>query len=143
MPTGQLNSFCEVISSRRLKIKLQTGDEGSFPREFEIVGKGIQLVIAIANIQDSQPDFRMAIGEAISDIGVELPEIVAGQSRRVTTIGLGVPKGIHLAEKTTAQITDGVQIQLVQSGFAVLVESRQSWSARGDLDESSVDLGRG
>ena len=121
MPTGQRNSFCEAIPSRPLKIKLQAGDERSFPREFEIVGQGIQLVIAIANIQDSQPDFRMAIGEAISDIGVELPEIVAGQGRRVTAIGLGVPKGIHLAEKTAAQITNGVQIQLVQSGFAVLV----------------------
>jgi len=76
------------------------------PRAGEIVIQieGIQRIILIGNIQETDPDLRGAMQEAIAHVGVGLPKTGITQFRGIAQIALGSPDRLQLAEKAAGQV---------------------------------------
>ena len=67
--------------------------------------------------------------KAITDLGIVLPEIIAGQRSRIAFIGLSRPDGFHFAEEAAAVVKESVKIYLLQRGADIAVRARTEEAA--------------
>ena len=75
------------------------------------------MVILVGQIQDSDLDFHVALGETIAGKEVELPEVAARFVDGKPLVALSPPIGLELAEEAAGQVVIGKKRGLVQGGL--------------------------
>src|SRR5262249_34184486 len=102
------------LSGNNLKVKLETRHQRPFAGQLRIERERIQAVILVGDVQKPNLDLPLPMVEAIANVSVELPEIVAGNVRRVAAIGLLRPDRIKLTEETRGRVVYGEQVNLMK-----------------------------
>src|SRR6185503_2401835 len=96
-----------------LKVEFETGRQGAFARQLGIQRQWVQPIIAVSDVQHANRCFGSAMQKPIADKGIELPEIIARNVRRISLVRLLRPHSIELAEKSRGMIEPGEQDDLV------------------------------
>jgi len=108
----------------RLEIELQTREQRAGSGQLRVKIERVEFVILIADVQQSELDFGHAPRKAVTDEGIKLPEIIAGQGSRIACIGLSRPDGFHFAEEAARVVKESVKIYLLQGGADVAVRAQ-------------------
>src|SRR5262249_55530392 len=87
-----------------LKIEAEADAQGAMAWQLGRQVERIQPIVLIGNIQQGKGGLGVTLIKAITDEGVELPEIIARKARRVTAIRLLRPEGLRASEETRRMI---------------------------------------
>src|SRR5438552_15685544 len=94
----------ERASDDSLKVKLETGQQRPFAGQFRVERERIQPVVPVAEVEQTDFELGSPMMKAITDVGIVLPEIIAGNVRRVTAVRLLGPHRVGLAEETGGKV---------------------------------------
>ena len=86
---------------------------------------GLKMIIAVGHVQQNEMHFRATPPEAVSRVGVQLPEIVAGFGNGVTAIVLLIPPGIETGKEAGGMIEERVEVELLERACVVRIWRRQ------------------
>src|SRR4051812_29458762 len=98
----------------RSEVEPETRVEGPLAREFGVERQRVQFVIAVRDIQHTDARFSVALPEAVAGEGVQLPEIIADQRRRIVAIVLRRPDREQFGEETTTMRVRTVKLHLMR-----------------------------
>ena len=107
-----------------LETELQAREQRARSGQLRVEVERVEFVILVADVQQSELDFSRAPWKAVTDEGIELPEIIAGQRSRIAFIGLSRPDGFHFAEEAATVVKESVKIYLLQRGADIAVRAR-------------------
>ena len=107
-----------------LEIELQAREQRARSGQLRVEVERFEFVIPVADVQQSELDFDRAPWKTVTDEGIELPEIIAGQRSRIAFIGLSRPDGFHFAEEAATVVKASVKIYLLQRGADIAVLAR-------------------
>src|SRR5947209_1022694 len=95
-------------------------------REFGRQVKRVEVVVLVGEIQQSHGEFRVPSPKTVTGKCVKLPEVVAREIRRVTTVALLIPDRLEAEEQARGVIDDSEELQLMKNGLFILLKSE--WS---------------
>jgi len=74
----------------------------------------------IGEIEKADCDLSFPAGRAVSQKHIELPEVISREGGCIAFIGLLVPNGVELGERSGGVIVSRKQIRLVEQALCVL-----------------------
>src|SRR5258705_9174106 len=89
------NGCVGLGSADSLEIELQTNGQRPLAGQFIVEGQRVQAIILVGQVQQAQTRLDSALQQAVSDVKIELPEVVSGEVGRVTAVGLLRPNGVE------------------------------------------------
>ena len=106
----------------RLEIQLEADGQSSLAREFVIECQRVQAVVSISQIEQADSHLGPPLQEAITEVEIVLPEIIARNIGRITAIGLLGPDSIKLPKESATMLVDSKKPDLMESRRDVLVQ---------------------
>src|SRR4051794_17674265 len=118
------------------EIEASPNDERPLARQLVVVVQWVQFVVLVVQIKETEGDVAVVSAETITDIGVQLEDVVARDIRRVADVTLGRPVRFRPREKSRGMIVEREDLRLMKGGFFHVIRAGNN-SGR-DVGESRL-----
>src|SRR5579872_4542894 len=105
-----------MMAAELLEIEIHADGGGAGARQLIVVVQGVEMIVAVGEVEEAEADFGAAAEEAPAGVGVELPEVIARLGGCVAAVVLAVPFAVETGEEAGGMDEQDVETGLLESG---------------------------